>query len=241
MVQFINQPQAVQRQFRRGQRQLTAPHAHVAAQQRLLARGLDTVGIDLNRLLGLETAGTLGGAQFEMQAAGAGPQTSSVEGGGRLALAAGAIPDLPALDRVVELIGLDLAGSRYQATTIDFTVADERVDVAPFEIVSELMRLQAAGKLGADGALDGRANVFVPRQEIDLGRWQGDLSDALVDALTDESGWVSIPVIISGTVAEPRVSLDTVALLEALRQGGGLEGWMQGIIKRDEDSEDEGT
>ncbi len=191
--------------------------------------------LDLNRMLGIESAGPLGAARFEMQAAGAGPDSSSVVGQGRVTLAAGGIPDLPALDQVADLLGLQLAGLRYEATTIDFTLGEDRVRIAPFQIVSALMRVEASGDLDAAGGLDGRAEVHVPRDELDLGRWQGDFSDGIVDALTDETGWVSIPVVIGGTVQEPRVAPDADALLAALQQsaGRGLGKWLQGIIKRD--------
>ena len=84
------------------------------------------------------------------------------------------------------------------------------------------------------GSLEGKARAFVPRGELNLGRWQGSLSDGLIEVLTDENGWVSIPVLIGGTVEEPRVAPDTDALLAALQQnaGSGLGKWLQGIIKR---------
>jgi len=189
--------------------------------------------LDLNRMLGIDSAGPLGAARFQMEAAGAGPETSSVVGRGRVTVAEGGIPDLPALDQVADLLGLNLAGARYEATTIDFTLGDDRIHIEPFEIVSELLRLEASGDLDAAGSLDGRARVFVPKDELDLGRWQGDLSDTLVEALTDETGWVSIPVTIGGTVEKPRVAPDTGAILEAVQKNQGLGKWLQGIIKRD--------
>ncbi len=190
--------------------------------------------IDLNSLLGVEESDALGLASIEMDAAGAGAETASIIGNGRIHLAAGRIPDIPALDQVRELLGLQLAGLRYEPTTIEFALGNDRVEVSPFEIVSETLRLQATGSLGIDGRLDGRSHVLVPRDAIDLGNWQGDFSDGLVEALTDEEGWVSIPLLINGTVEEPSVRPDSEALFAALQEsaGRGLGKWLQGIIKR---------
>jgi hypothetical protein len=190
--------------------------------------------IDLNGFLGIEESDALGLLSIEMDAAGAGPETGNVVGHGRIHLAEGRIPDLPALDQVTELLGLHVAGLRYEATIIDFTIGGNRVEVPPFEILSDGVHLQASGELAIDGAVDARTRVSVPRQDINLGDWQGDVADGLVEALTDENGWVSIPLLISGTVDELQVRLDSVAVLAALQEaaGGSLGNWLRGIIKR---------
>jgi len=190
--------------------------------------------IDLNNLLGVEGASGLGMASLELDAVGEGPETATVVGSGSVHLAAGRIPDAPALDEVADLIGLQLAGLPYDATTIEFSLADDRVTVSPFTVLSESLRLEAGGALSVDGAVDARALVSVPREGIVLGRWQSDFSEGMVDALTDDDGWVSIPVLIGGTVDEPRVGPDTEALLAALQASAGrsLGNWLKGIIKR---------
>lgn len=190
--------------------------------------------IDLNGFLGIEESGALGLVSIEMDVAGTGPETANVVGTGRIHLAAGRIPDLPALDQVTELLGLHLAGLRYEAATIEFSVGGDRVELSPFEILSEGLRLEASGELAIDGGVDAKARVSVPRQDLNLGNWQGDLSDGIVEALTDENGWVSIPLLIGGTVDELQVQPDSTALLAALQEAAGnsLGSWLRRVIKR---------
>ncbi len=190
--------------------------------------------LDLNGLIGVPEVDSLGPARIEMDAAGAGADTGSIVGGGTIHLSAGHIPDAPILDQVTSLIGLQLAGLAYEATVIKFRLGDDRVDVAPFEIVSEVVRLEAAGQLTIDGVLDGRARVSIERENIDLGAWGGDFSDAVVDALTDETGWTSVPLVIVGTIEDPSVRPDSEALFAALQESAGnsLGRLLQGLIKR---------
>lgn len=201
---------------------------------RALLAGTD---IDLNGLLGIGESAALGLMSIEMEAAGAGPETASIVGSGRIHLTEGHIPDLPALDQVANLLGLRLAGRRYAPTTIEFTVGGDRVVVPAFEILGDGLRLEAGGEIGIAGGVggvDARARLSVPRQDIDMGNWQGNLSDSLMDALTDENGWVSIPLLIGGTVDQLQVGPDSAALIVALQEAAGnsLGSWLRGIIKR---------
>ena len=190
--------------------------------------------LDLNGLIGVPEVDSLGPARIDMDVAGAGADTANVVGSGTMYLSAGHIPDAPVLEQVASLIGLQLAGLAYEPTTIEFELADDRVDVAPFEIVSESARLRAAGQLAVDGVLDWKARVSVQRQDIDLSDWGGGFSEGLADALTDETGWISIPLVVGGTVEDPSVRPDSEALLAALQEsaGGSLGRLLQGIIKR---------
>ena len=134
---------------------------------------LSAEDLDLNGLIGAPDTDSLGAARIEMEATGAGADTGSIVGGGTIYLSAGHIPDIPALDQITSVIGLELAGLAYEATTIEFRLGDDRVDVAPFEIVSEAVRLEANGQVAVDGVLDGRARISVERVKIDLGGWGG--------------------------------------------------------------------
>ena len=162
------------------------------------------------------------------------PDPYTLHGSGTIHLSAGHLPEAAVLDQAASVIGIQLAGLAYEATVIEFRLADDRLDVAPFEIVSEGARLEAAGQLALDGVLDGHARISIERENIDLGAWGGSFSDAVVDALTDDSGWSSIPLLIGGTVDEPSVRPDSAALLTALQEsaGGSLGRLLQGLIKR---------
>ena len=64
----------------------------------------------------------------------------------------------------------------------------------------------------------------------------GDFGGALIDALTDDTGQTSIPLVIGGTIAEPSIRPDAEALLAALQESAGnsLGRLLQGLIKRDD-------
>ena len=192
--------------------------------------------LDLNGLINAPNVDSLGPVRIEMEAAGTGADTGTIVGGGTIYLSAGRIPDAPFLDQVASVVGLQLAGLAYEATTIEFRLGDDRVDVAPFEIVSEAVRLEANGQLAVDGVLDGRARISVERGNIDLGGWGGDFADALIDALTDDSGWTSIPLVVGGTIEDPSIRPDSEALLAVLQESAGnsLGRLLQGLIKRDD-------
>ena len=189
--------------------------------------------IDLNGILEVTDDNALGGARVEIDAAGSGPETDQIVGSGRVELDAGRIPDAPILRSVADAVGLELSGARYEATTIEFDLIDDRADIRPFLFVLKGARLEAAGSIGIDGALDLRTQVSVERERIDLSAW-GDFSDSVADALTDEEGWISVPLLVGGTTEAPSVRPDTDAVLAALQAsaGQGLSRWLRGIIKR---------
>lgn len=189
--------------------------------------------LDLNALLGIVDESALGVVQVEMTASGVGPETGNVVGSGTVRLAAGRIPDLPALEQANQYLTVPIAGQAYEATTIDFDIVDDRVEIAPFEVVGERLELSADGQVHIDGPLDLHARVSVPREILDLGSMQDGL-EGVLEALTDEDGWVSVPVLVRGTVEEPRILPDTGALFVALRESGvSLGELLQALINRD--------
>jgi hypothetical protein len=113
-------------------------------------------------------------------------------------------------------------GAAYQATRAEFSIADNIATLAPFRFETARARLDTAGKANLDGPLDLELSVATPREGIRIG---GVGSDVL-DLLTDEQGWVPIPMSVAGTMEDPKVRLDTKALLS---QAGA--GYKRGLSK----------
>jgi hypothetical protein len=222
---------------------LTSPEGHVSLDSLVVDLRQDPYtyrttlsgdDLDFNELLGIADESALGVVQVEMTASGAGPETGNIVGNGTVRLAAGKIPDHPILEQANQYLTVPLAGQAYEATTIDFDIVDDRVEITPFEVVSEGLKLSADGQIHLDGPLALSARISVPRDTLDLGSLQ-DRLEGIVEALTGEDGWVSIPVLVRGTTEEPRVLPDTAALFAALRESGVSVGeLMQALINRNQ-------
>ena len=79
------------------------------------------------------------------------------------------------------------------------------------------MGLEASGWSSLDGALEMSLAVRTPRPEVRI----ANLPPAVLDALVDQEGWVRIPLKVTGTRSDPRVSPDIAALLADARHEGG--------------------
>ena len=194
-----------------------------------------TVG-DVTAIMGIPESEALGPARLELDAEGAGPETVNIVGSGRVFLSAGQVPDVPEVEKADAFLNAPLAGTRYDAAMIEFTIANDRIVIAPFQLITEALHVDSEGDLGIAGDLALRAQVSLPADDLNLGDWQGDFSEGVVEALTNEQGWVSVPLVIDGTIEEPRVRADSEVLMAALQQSAGrsLGNWLRGVIKRND-------
>jgi uncharacterized protein involved in outer membrane biogenesis len=178
-------------------------------------------GLDLNELIGASRG--LGPAALDLKADGVGSGSRELKGKGSIALAAGTLPDAPVFKDIDRTLGKEVVvGAAYQATRAEFSIADNIATLAPFRFETARARLDTAGKANLDGPLDLELSVATPREGIRIG---GVGSDVL-DLLTDEQGWVPIPMSVAGTMEDPKVRLDTKALLS---QAGA--GYKRGLSK----------
>ena len=188
-------------------------------------------GVDVNSMMNA-TGDGFGQASLSMQGSGAGPDLEDFVANGTLRLESGKIPSSPWLAVVEKLLGAAfINGAAYQGTDIALDVAAGRLNIAPFELVSEAFKLGSAGWVDLQGPISLRLDVFAPRDLMSIGGVTGDV----LDALTDENGWLTVSFDVGGTLGEPDVALDTTIFEEAAKSGlkKGIKKGISGLIKKD--------
>lgn len=188
-------------------------------------------GVDVNSMMNA-TGDGFGPASLSLQGSGAGPDLNDFVADGTLRLESGKIPSSPWLAVVEKLLGAAfINGAAYQGTDIALDVADGRLNLSPFELVSEAFKLGSAGWVDMQGPISLRLDVFAPRDLMSIGGVTGDV----LDALTDENGWLTVSFDVGGTLGEPDVDLDTTIFEEAAKSGlkKGIKKGISGLIKKD--------
>jgi hypothetical protein len=187
--------------------------------------------VDVNSVMDVTGSG-FGPASLTLQGSGAGPDPNDFVAKGVLRLESGTIPSSKWLALVEKLLGTGfINGAAYQGTDISLEVAEGRLNIAPFELVSESFKLGSAGWVDTKGPISLRLDVDAPRELIRLGGVTGDV----LDALTDENGWLTVSFDIGGTFEDPDVDLDTTIFEEAAKSGlkKGIKKGIGGLIKKD--------
>jgi hypothetical protein len=170
--------------------------------------------VDLNGLLGVPGDGGFGPVQLELGAAGEGPETEQLAGQGVLHLAAGSIPATEAIAKIEKLLKKPLvSGNAYEATDINFEIANNNLLIQPFEILGTGVRIAGAGSVDLDGPISFRTDIRVPGEGLSVA---GIPADA-VAYMTDAEGFMTVPFLVSGTMDEPDVGLDTKAIGNAAK------------------------
>jgi hypothetical protein len=171
-------------------------------------------GIDINRMVG--SPGGLGAGAVQVTADGAGALSKDLRARGAVTLAPGTLPAIPALRGIDRVLSKSVLVERtYKATPVSFTLANDTLTLTPFTIESELARLSADGSAGLRGSLNFDVALATPVEGI---RIDGVASKVLA-TLADSSGWVAIPLHLSGTLEDPRVRPDGRALVAQAKQG----------------------
>jgi hypothetical protein len=189
--------------------------------------------LDLNVASGAGKGGGFGPALLDLKGEGVGAESSGLSGQGRLALRAGSLPSAPLLKAIEAVLGRTrLVGARYQATETPFRIERGRVLFEGFRLESDQVGLDARGAISLAGPLDLSVAVRTPRADVSVGGVSADL----LDALTDEAGFVRLPLRVTGTQERPRVAPDLGVLAAQARQGGArvlarkagekLKGWL---------------
>jgi hypothetical protein len=170
--------------------------------------------VDLNGLLGVQGDGGFGPVQLELGAAGEGPETEQLAGQGVLHLAAGSIPTTEAVAKIEKLLQKPLvSGNAYEATDINFEIANNNLLIQPFEIVGTGVRIAGAGSVDLAGPISFRTDIRVPGEGLSVA---GIPADA-VAYMTDAEGFMTVPFLVSGTMDEPDVGLDKKAIGNAAK------------------------
>jgi hypothetical protein len=194
--------------------------------------------LDLNVATGVPGQdGGFGPAQLDLAGHGTGTESRGLVATGRVTLAAGKLPSHPVLAGVARGIGrAAIAGAPYEATEVRFRISEDRLVLEPFALVSPDLALRVGGRVGLDpeGALDLELAVDVPREGVVVEGVGGDV----LDALTDERGWLSVPMRVTGTSESPSVRPDAGALAAQARRGLGrslkqkVGGKLKGLFGR---------
>lgn len=188
-------------------------------------------GVDVNSMMNA-TGDGFGPASLSLQGSGVGPDLKDFVADGTLRLESGKIPSSPWLAVVEKLLGAAfINGAAYQGTDIALDVADGRLNISPFELVSEAFKLGSAGWVDLQGPLSLRLDVLAPRDLMSIGGVTGDV----LDVLTDENGWLTVSFDVGGTLGEPDVALDTTIFEAAAKSGlkQGIKKGISGLIKKD--------
>jgi uncharacterized protein involved in outer membrane biogenesis len=160
--------------------------------------------------------GGFGPGKLQLQAKGVGTDSKDVKGTGSLTLAEGEFPQIPVLSQVDEKLGKTvLVGAPYKATELKFQLANNIVTIAPFPFETEGAKVELEGWVNIEGPLDLDFAMGVVREGIAI---EG-VGENVLNILTDDEGWVMIPISVSGTSEEPRVRPDTNALLAQAGHG----------------------
>lgn len=172
---------------------------------------IDAESLDLARVLGVEDS--LGMAQLELRGNGEGPGLEGAVAEISLEVEAGSLPSVEVLARVDRLIGTQLDGAAHDPVDLQVALAGGVLEVDPFEIITEIARLRLSGSIAPGGIIDLRLRVGLPRDLFD----RSEVSDEVLDVLTDQQQWLTIPLRVSGTTSEPRFGPDMDFIREATR------------------------
>jgi hypothetical protein len=173
--------------------------------------------LDLNVAAGAGKGGGFGPALLDLTGEGVGPESAGLNGQGRLKLEAGSFPSAPLLKAIEAVLGRTrLVGARYRASETPFRIERGRVLFEGFRLDADQVGLEAGGAIDLAGPLNLTVAVRTPREGLAV----GGVSSDVLDALTDDAGFVRLPLRVTGTQERPRVTPDLGALAAQARQGG---------------------
>ena len=174
--------------------------------------------LDLNSMTGASEG--FGPGVVRLEANGVGADTKDLNATGALQLAAGEFPDIEMFSGVDQALGKPvLVGNRYEATEANFTLENNIIRLAPFRFTSDVARLDLNGTVNLEGPIGLTFSVATPRDGLEI---QG-VGGAALDVLSDDEGWVPVPMTVGGTLEDAKVRPDTGALLAQAGQGAKRE------------------
>ena len=104
--------------------------------------------ININEIVGLSDAGSLGPGRLDLKGHGKGPESRSLRAEGVLHLEEGQIPSHPILEQTQSVLGIqNVVGSEYETTDARFTVLNNRVDLEGFSLETAPAGLDIGGWL----------------------------------------------------------------------------------------------
>jgi hypothetical protein len=186
---------------------------------------------DLNSLMKAKGDDAFGPASLQMSLIGSGPDLNQIAGDGTLRLETGEIPAFPMVSLIERILGEPLiTGNQYQATEIQFTVADGKIQVQPFMLALENMQISGVGEIDLAGPLDMEIAVRLPREQVHI-----DSLEGAIDGLT-EDGWTTLPFNVEGSMGEPDVGIDSSLYKDAAKGMGkkAVGGLLDKVFDKDD-------
>ena len=185
--------------------------------------------IDVNAIARSKEGG-FGAGLLELEAEGFGTDSKGIRGKGVLRLEEGKLPSTPVLAALEKLLarGTSLVGSRYQATDAPFRIEKNELILERFRLETPQAGLDLEGIVHLDGPLALKLVLRTPREGLVI----KEVPDEVLDALTDDEGWVAIPFRITGTRDEPKVLPDAKSLLTGSGTRKLIERGIKGFLDK---------
>jgi len=173
--------------------------------------------VNPNVLLGVGDQTALGDANLTLQAQGTGTELDGLTANGALRLSAGALPSIDPLPAVDTILGTSLVGTAYNATEVRFGMAGSVITIEPFTLESEIMKISGGATADLGGPLAGNMAIGIPRGEVSE---DAGVARNVLDAITAGDDWLTVPLVITGTLDEPDFGPDTDAITQAVADAG---------------------
>ncbi|MBW3671667.1 MAG: hypothetical protein KY432_08355, partial [Acidobacteria bacterium] len=158
--------------------------------------------------------------RFLLQAVGSGPEKHGLRGAGHVHLPGGDVPSSPYLELIESFIGgLPIVGEPWEPTDVEYQIADGRVRLLPFTLLTGNAQLDVGGEIDLEGPLALQIRVAAPRDKVRV----DEVPKEVLDLLTDERGRVVVPLVMSGTLEEPSIAPDWAELTNIGRSDAARE------------------
>ncbi len=141
------------------------------------------------------------------------PQWMTWSGNGLLAVLKGAIKGFAPLEKLAEELKIKaLDNISLQDMKTWFKFKDGRVEVGPFEIVKDNIKMAVAGSHGIDQSLDYKIFAAIPKDKM------GKQASAMVDNLASQAkaqgislkvpDFINVAIDVQGTITQPKIKLN---------------------------------
>jgi uncharacterized protein involved in outer membrane biogenesis len=172
--------------------------------------------VNVNVIVGLSENTSMGPGRLEIEGHGRGPESNDLKAKGVLHLGEGEIPTHPILVQTQSALGIqNLVGGAYQSSEAQFTIENGRVDLSGFSLETPQAGLDIAGWVTLAGPLEIDIGVRTPREGVSIPK----VPSAVLDTLSDDKGWLTVPVEVTGTLEDSRVRPDVDALMNQAGKG----------------------
>ena len=169
--------------------------------------------LDLNAILDTEP-GTFGAGHLALSGSGSGDDWTQLSAEVNLTVEPGQVPAHPIFVRLDRVFGTSMAGAGYEITPLGIVVDEGQMQLAPFALTTQHLRLSAAGTAVIEGPLDLEISLAFRRDEVDV----KEIPVEILDAFTDDGGWTALPLRVTGTLREPDLGADWDTIGSATRQ-----------------------